>query len=146
MQEGRSEQGPNPLRWLFWLSWGFFAIVMGTGVGVTLGTVNQDQGTTIAVVIGMGLILCLRWLAQRIVSISVQSTQSGWNTIPVKAGFILGAVNLSVAAVLISVSIWRVVWPGQILAWNWIGGEIGAIASILGGMMTGLVLAQASQD
>ena len=142
MQNNDTDQVGGILNLTFWFAWGLLSILVGAGVGVGLGAVNQAQGTTLTVVTGMGIILGMRWVAQWVVTWLKAPIGEGWQTIAVKAGFLVGAVNLTVAVVLIGVTLWRVLWPDQAWAWLGIGGGLGAIAALPGGLITGAVLSQ----
>lgn len=143
MQENGTKSVNSALQWAFWLFWSFLALCLGMGVGAALVSINQSQGTTAAVVTGMGMILSLRWLAQRFVS--KQGSNVRWGAIALKTGVLVGAVNLAVAAILLMIAVWHLIWPDLALFSVGTGAEIGAISALLGGAITGVVLAHPLQ-
>jgi hypothetical protein len=147
VQEDGTKPVNSALQWAFWLFWSFLALCLGMGVGAALVSVRQSQGTTAAVVTGMGMILGLRWLAQRFISKqgSNQGSNVRWGAIALKTGVLVGAANLAVAAILLMIAVWHLIWPDRALFGVGTGAEIGAISALLGGIITRVVLAHPLQ-
>lgn len=118
-----------------WIGLVAISLAIGAGLGALLGSVNLAQGTTLAVVTGMGAVLSSGWLSRRFLAWIEQHQPETWQAISIRTGFILGAINVAVALTLAIITTWRVVWPTQ--AWPWIilGGGLGLVGSGLGGMI-----------
>lgn len=111
------------------------AIALGAGLGALLGSVNLAQGTTMAVVTGMGAVLASGWLSRRILDWVERQRPETWPAAAIRAGFILGAINLSVGLVLAVITAWRVIWPTQNWPWMLIGSGLGLLGASLGGLI-----------
>ncbi len=118
-----------------WVFLGAIALSLGAGLGAMLGSVNLTQGTTLAVVTGMGAVLSSGWLSRRFLHWVEERNPEIWAAVALRTGFILGAINLAVAMVLGPISVWRVVWPEQDWPWILIGGALGGIGAGLGGLI-----------
>ena len=118
--------------------------MLGSGIGITLGSINWTTGTTAAVVTGMGMILLFGWLGKVLVQWIQKSPSKDWARLTVGIGFMVGAINLTVAMVLLPLAIWRVVWPFQVVPWPTVGAVIGAIAAVIGGIITSIFTGQQS--
>ncbi len=133
------------LGWAIWWVWGAITLGLGSGIGIALGSINQTLGATVSVVTGMGIILLFGWLSKAIVPPLQESLSQRWQRLTIGVGFMVGAVNLAVATVLLPIAIWRIVWPFQIVPWPIVGSILGAIAAVVGGIVTGTVVGQQSQ-
>ena len=109
------------------------ALAIGAGLGAMLGSVNLAQGTTLAVVTGMGAVLSSGWLSRRFLAWIEKHQPETWQAISIRTGFILGAINVAVALTLAMITIWRVVWPAQLWPWVILGSGLGLVGAGLGG-------------
>jgi hypothetical protein len=126
-----------------WMFLGAIALTIGAGLGAMLGSVNLSQGTTLAVVTGMGAVLASGWLSRRFLS-RVKPQQSETRTaLSIRTGFVLGAINLTVAVVLAAITVWRVIWPEQSWPWVTIGSGLGLLGAVLGGLIAAKAVSQA---
>lgn len=132
------------MEWAIWLVWVVMVLGLGSGLGVMLGSMNLTAGTTATVVTGMGIILLLSWLSKVMVPLLNKTPSQGWQQWIGGVGFLVGAVNLAVAMVLLPIAIWRMLWPLQVVAWPTVGAVIGAIAALIGGLITSMVVQQES--
>jgi hypothetical protein len=123
-----------------WLGLG--AIAMGAGIGSTLGSVNLSQGTTLAVVTGMGAVLSVGWLSRRLMAQIERTKPEWWIPLSVRVSFGLGALNLAVSAVLLPISVWRIVWPQQSWPWVSLGAGMGGLGALVGGVLAAAVVSR----
>ncbi|MGF1602570.1 MAG: hypothetical protein ACFCU8_11215 [Thermosynechococcaceae cyanobacterium] len=118
-----------------WIVLVAIALTLGTGLGAMLGSVNLNQGTTLAVVTAMGAILGSGWLSRRFLGWIKQHRPERWESAAVRTGFMLGAINLAIAMVIGPVALWRVVWSQQQWPWMWLGCGLGFIGAACGGLL-----------
>jgi hypothetical protein len=126
-----------------WMFLGAIALTIGAGLGAMLGSVNLSQGTTLAVVTGMGAVLSSGWLSRRFLSRVEPQRSETWTALSIRTGFVLGAINLTVAVVLAAITIWRVIWPDQSWPWMMIGSSLGILGASLGGLIAAKAVSQA---
>ena len=122
--------------WQFWCLSELMAVLAGSGVGAMIGSINESAGVVAAVGTGMALSFVTGVLARlpRLKGV-------GWRlSIPIAAGSLAGAVNLALAAILIPIVAWDIVWPERHIDWVVIGTVSGAIGGIIGGAITGTAL------
>lgn len=127
-----------------WIGLGAIALLLGSGLGALLGSVNLEQGTTLAVVTGMGAILSSGWLSRRILKWVEQQQPDAWHAISMQIAFVLGAINLAVALVIGPIALWRVVWPTQQWPWILIGSGLGCLGAAIGGVVTVKVVSKST--
>ncbi|PZD72563.1 hypothetical protein C1752_03398 [Acaryochloris thomasi RCC1774] len=127
-----------------WIVLVAIALTIGAGLGAMLGSVNLSQGTTLAVVTGMGAVLSSGWLARRFLDWIEQQRPETWRAISIRTGFILGAINLTVGLVLAVITVWRVIWPTQSWPWMLLGSGLGLLGASLGGLIAVRAVSEAN--
>ncbi|MCG8368222.1 MAG: hypothetical protein MJA27_33435 [Pseudanabaenales cyanobacterium] len=122
--------------WGFWCLSELVAVLAGASVGAMIGLVNESAGIVAAVGTGMAMSFLIGVIARL-----SGFKGTGWRlAIPIAVGLLAGAVNLALAAVLVPIAIWKVIWPDNGMDWVGIGAVLGASGGIVGGAITGIVL------
>ena len=122
--------------WCFWCLSELLAVLAGAGVGTMIGLVNESAGIVAAVGTGMAMSFLIGVLARL-----PEFTGVGWGfAIPIAVGLLAGAVNLALAAVLVPIAFYKIIWPDKVMDWVSIGAMVGGIGGLVGGVITGTSL------
>jgi hypothetical protein len=134
---------PYGINWKFWLPTGFGALVVGSGVGAFLSSVQATTDIVPTVATGMMLSFVFGGVASWLDS-KGQTASTLW--VPLLAlalGVWAGAANLAIVATLGSIVLGILVWPDPLSRWTVIVA-IATVGGLLGGTITALVVTRDS--